>query len=120
MDSMKTSMPLLRNSYLPLVPMMRVSSPKVSPRIQLAMRKTSFLTSRRLRVNVAPFGTKSFSKPLGSTTSQGLPRSSRHSRAVMSETVVKASAWMALCFSMECFDCTLSSAAIMSPSYAHR
>ena len=91
MASRKTSMPLLRNSYLPLVETMKVLSSKVLPIKALATSMIRFLASLRLLVSSCPRGTKLSSKPLSNISSTGLSSSSLHSLAVISLTVVKQS-----------------------------
>ena len=103
------------NQYLPLVETISVSSPKSVPIKAFATSNKRLRASLRLRVKVAPLGTKWFSKPLGNTTSTGLSNSSTHSLAVISLTVVKQSTCLAVCFSMECLLWTFNSADIWSP-----
>ena len=90
-DSMNTSIPLLRNSYRPLVDTINASSCISSPVNALATSSRRLRAALRFFVKVAPFGTKSFSKPFGRTKSTGLSSNSLHSVAVISLTVVKQS-----------------------------
>ena len=65
-------------------------------------------------------GVKLFSNPLGVTISTGRPWNWAHSRAVMSLTVVKTSAFLAEIFSSEWRATTPKRLAISSPSYPLR
>ena len=120
--STSMSMPLFLYSYLPPVQMMVVSSLFICvPSSALATWSILARAVWRAVSNGFPsFGTKLSSNPLVSTASTGVSRSCRHSRAVMSLTVVKQSMYSAVCFSSECLDSILSSRAICSPLYAQR
>ena len=93
MASIYKSMPLLRNSYRPLVEIIITSSSNSVPNSAPATSRNLRRASLRLRANRAFDGTKSFSKPFIKTTSAGLSNNSAHSRFVTSLTVVKQSTW---------------------------
>ena len=63
--------------------------------------KVSLAALRFSMNNSSVAGVKLFSNPLGVTTSTSLPRNWAHSLAVISLTVVNASAFWAEIFSME-------------------
>ena len=92
-DSIKTSIPLFLNSYLPLVHTSKVSSSRFVPNNLFATLSIFALAFLRLAKKLFPLGTKSSSNPFFKTTSASLSSNSLHSLLVISLTVVKQSTW---------------------------
>ena len=110
--SIKTSIPLFLNSYLPLVDTRRASLLNSFPVRALATLSKVSLAFFLLEVKLLPLGTKSSSNPFGRTTSTSRSSNSLHSKAVISLTVVKQSTLCAVCRSIECLLCMFNSSAI--------
>ncbi len=113
-ESINRSIPLFLNSYLPLVAIRKVFFENLVFNNNSDILINLFLADARLLLYSLSLGTNISSNPFGVIKSTFLFKKWLHSFAVISLTVVKASAFCADNSSSDCFDIMLNSFAISS------